>query len=71
MHSMNNNKIKISVALHDKNKPIFGYAVCRQWRDNPLNVDVHEYADSVQEAKEMIRKEKKDDRFIWFIGVYQ
>ena len=64
-------QIKISVAPYDKNKPILGYAICRQWADNPMNPDVHEYADSVEEAKEYIRKQKKDERYIWFIGVYQ
>jgi hypothetical protein len=52
-------------------KRIFGYAVCRQWKDNPNNVDVWEYADSESEAKAMIRSLKKDSRFRWFVGVYQ
>jgi hypothetical protein len=52
-------------------KRIFGYAVCRQWKDNPSNVDVWEYADSEREAKAMIRSLKKDSRFRWFVGVYQ
>jgi hypothetical protein len=64
-------KIKISIAPHDKTKKIFGYAVCRQWADNPNNVDVYEYADSEQEAKDLIRQQKKDERFLWFVAVYQ
>ena len=52
-------------------KRIFGYAVCRQWKDNPANVDVWEYADSESEAKSIIRGLKKDLRFRWFVGVYQ
>ena len=55
----------------DTEKKIFGYAVCRQWRDNPTNVEVWEYADSDEEAKAMIRNLKKDNRYRWFVGVFQ
>jgi len=65
-------EIKITgVNPADQSKRIFGYSVCRQWRDNPTNVDVWEYADTEKEAKQIIREQKKDNRFKWFIGVYQ
>ena len=55
----------------DKEKPALGYAVCRQWRDNPKNVEVYEYADAEEEAKAMIRTLPKNDNYLWFVGVYQ
>jgi hypothetical protein len=69
---MKDKPIKITgVEKYSAEKKILGYAVCRQWRDNPRNVDVYEYADSRQEAKQMIKKLRKDNRYKWFIGVYQ
>jgi hypothetical protein len=67
------NAIKITGAQsHDPAKRVLGYAVCRQWRDNPRNVEVFEYADTEAEAKSVIRKLARDDgRFVWFVGVYQ
>lgn len=59
------------VKPHDQKKRALGYAVCRQWRDNPRNVEVYEYADTEAEAKAMIRKLPRDDRYKWFVGVYQ
>lgn len=60
------------VKPHNPAKPALGYAVCRQWRDNPRNVEVVEYADTDAEAKAMIRKLARDDtRYVWFVGVYQ
>jgi len=65
-------EIKITgVKPAEKSKTVFGYSVCRQWRDNPSNVEVWEYADSKQEAQQIIKGQKKDDRFKWFVGVYQ
>jgi hypothetical protein len=66
--------IELTVSPHDKQKKILGYAVCRQWKGSS-HVDVHEYASSVNEAKDIIRQEKKrlgkDARYKWFVGVYQ
>lgn len=57
---------------HDPAKRALGYAVCRQWRDNPRNVEVYDYADTKAEAKDMIRKLPRDEsRYVWFVGVYQ
>ena len=55
----------------DKNKTIFGYAIYRAWKDNPKNVDVVEYADSQEQAKQYIKQQKKDARFEWGVGAYQ
>lgn len=55
----------------DADKKIIGYAVCRQWRDNPKDVEVYEYVDSNIEVKEMIRKLPKSSRYKWFVGTYQ
>jgi hypothetical protein len=55
----------------DPDKRILGHAVCRQWRDNPKDVEVYEYADSNREAKEIIKKLPKSTRYKWFVGVYQ
>ncbi len=65
--------IKITgVEPHDPARRALGYAVCRQWRDNPRNVEVFEYADTDTDAKAMIRKLARDDnRYVWFVGVYQ
>lgn len=61
-----------SVKQHNPNKPVLGYAVCRQWRDNPRNVELYEYVDTESDAKAMIRKLARDDnRYVWFVGVYQ
>jgi hypothetical protein len=66
--------IELTVSPQDKQKKILGYAVCRQWKGSSL-VDVHEYASSEEEAKEIIKQETKrlgkDARYNWFIGVYQ
>jgi hypothetical protein len=66
--------IELTVSSHDKQKKILGYAVCRQWKGSSL-VDVHEYASSEEEAKDIIRQETKrlgkDSRYKWFVGVYQ
>lgn len=59
------------VEKNDSNQKILGYAICRQWRDNPNDVEVYNYADSEQEAKNEIKKLPKDTRYKWFIGVYQ
>jgi hypothetical protein len=59
------------VQKHDQDKRILGYAVCRQWRDNPSDVDVYDYAETEAEAKAMIRKLPTDSRYGWFVGVYQ
>jgi hypothetical protein len=60
------------VKTHDKTKRIIGYAVCRQWRDNPKDVEVYEYADSAEQAKSIIRSLPKDrNLYEWFVGVYQ
>lgn len=59
------------VRTHEPEKRALGYAVCRQWRDNPGSVDVYEYADTEAEAKAMIRNLRLDDRYRWFVGIYQ
>lgn len=60
------------VKPHDPKKRPLGYAVCRQWRDNPRDVEVYEYADTEADAKAMIRKlARNDSRYVWFVGVYQ
>lgn len=59
------------VQSHDKEKPALGYAVCRQWIDNPKNVEVYEYANTEKEAKAMMRTLPKDENYLWFVGVYQ
>ena len=69
-------KIPITgVTPHDQHARILGYAVCRQWKDNPKNVDVYEYAESLLEARGILsnckREQKEDGTFSWFIGVYQ
>jgi hypothetical protein len=64
----------IDITTYDKTKKILGYAVCRLWADSHTT-EVFEYADSKEEAKEIIRAAKrklgKDSRYVWFIGVYQ
>jgi hypothetical protein len=66
------NEIAITgVQNHDPNKRILSYAACRQWRDNPSDVDVYDYAETEAEAKAMIRKLPADSRYGWFVGVYQ
>lgn len=60
------------VEPHNPTKRALGYAVCRQWRDNPRDVEVYEYANDAAEAKAMIRKlVRNDDLYKWFVGVYQ
>lgn len=59
------------VTKQDLTKPIIGYAVCRQWRNNPNDVEVYDYADDKQDAKDQIKELKKSDEYKWFVGVYQ
>lgn len=65
-------KIKISLESHNPNTYPLGYAVCRQWEDNPHDVEVVEYAKTFVEANQIMRKlAKKDNRCVWFVGVYE
>ena len=63
-------KIEITgVGQMDTERLVIGYAVCRQWRDNPRDVEVFEYADSEKHAKEMIKKlPKNEEQYVWFVG---
>ena len=64
----------IDIQDYDKKKKILGYAVCRLWRDS-LKTEVWEYATTKAEANAIIYQEKKrlgkDNRYVWFVGVYQ
>ena len=48
-----------------------GYALCKCWKDNPNDLAVHEYYDTLEDAKEAKRSEKKDPRYTWVIGEYK
>lgn len=48
-----------------------GYAVYREWKDTPGSMDVVEYFDTVEKCEKYIRKQRKDVRFTWRIGVYE
>lgn len=55
-------------AVERKAKP---YAVLRRWEDNPGDFEVYEYAESEQEAKEIIAKLPKSPRYRWEVGKYE
>lgn len=55
----------------DPKKSILCYAVYKAWKDNPKNVAVEEYFDTIEEAKVFIKQQKKNPRFEWGIGGYQ
>lgn len=47
------------------------YAVYREWHDTENSMDVVEYFATVPQAEAFIRKQRKDPRFNWRIGVYE
>jgi hypothetical protein len=51
-------------------KPL-GYALCKRWKDNPKDLAVHEYYDTLEDVKEAKRNEKKDPRYTWVIAEYK
>jgi hypothetical protein len=48
-----------------------GYALCKCWKDNPSDLAVHEYYDTLEDVKEAKRNEKKDPRYTWVIAEYK
>jgi len=51
--------------------PTLGYALCKCWKDNPNDLAVHDYYDTLEEAKAAKAAEKKKPNFFWVIAEYK
>lgn len=47
------------------------YAVLRRWLDNPSDFEVYEYAESEEEARQIIRSLPTSNQYRWEIGKYE